>query len=229
MVSQRSSGRVMRRVAQVLLVIGAVTGCGDGPAAPDATGHYVLETVNGNPLPYLWHEGQNLSEWLDAGTLTLRTDGAFLYLAEWRTTYSGGAPDTRVTYSLEGEYVAGRNGIRLFAEGEWWADATLAGAVVRLELGLVARALVPLQLAGLFAQEQVHASLSLQEGMGTYASLPGISTHKPRVLCYLVPSLVPMDTAAGAMKITLPSVSSGAAMRSKMVARLKPIFTISML
>lgn len=99
--------------------------CDDGTSPPDVTGRYQLETVNDQPVPYRWSDGPFSDEWLDEASITLRSDGAFLSVAEWRTTYANGNPDSRITYPVEGTYRVRNGDITFFADGEVWATGSV--------------------------------------------------------------------------------------------------------
>ena len=103
------------------LLLAAFSACGDdGISPPQIDGRYELVTVNGEPVPYLWTDGEFTKEWLEAGALTLR-GGEFQYVVEWRTTYTG-APDSRVDYEQRGTFRHVRGNLELFVDGLWWAD-----------------------------------------------------------------------------------------------------------
>ena len=117
--------RLRLLLTSLALLAGITAACDDGTSPPDISGHYELESLNGEGLPYLWTEGPFTEEWLDEAAITLRSDRGFLYIAEWRTTHANGSPDTRTTFSLEGTYVVRGDRISFFAQGEQWASGTL--------------------------------------------------------------------------------------------------------
>ena len=111
--------------ALALLSASVHAGCDDAVSAPDVAGRYELESVNGDPVPYRWSENTFTEEWLDAASVTLRRDGGFLYVAEWRTTYANGNPDTRTTFPLEGTYRVRAGAVTFYADGDEWASGSL--------------------------------------------------------------------------------------------------------
>lgn len=131
----RTARRGARRAGAALiasLLLPAVSACGDdGTSPPEVDGRYELVTVNGDPVPYLWTDGEFTKEWLESGALTLR-GGEFQSVAQWRTTYANGAPDSRVGFEEHGTYRRVRGKLELLVDGMWWADVVVNDGTILL-------------------------------------------------------------------------------------------------
>jgi hypothetical protein len=126
--TMRAIDRGARRAGAILvasILLAAVVACGDDGLSPgDLDVRYELATVNGEPVPYLWTDGEFTDEWLEAAALTLR-NGEFQYVVTWWTTYASGAPDSRVTHEQRGTYRLVRGGLQLLEDETWWADVVI--------------------------------------------------------------------------------------------------------
>ncbi len=99
---------MVRRVFLAFLVLG-VTACGgDGTGPESVTGTYRLQTIDGDPLPFVVFEiGAEKIE-IAAGSVTLNEDMTCSNIGTFRITTSSGNVTTNAlielcTYSIDGE------------------------------------------------------------------------------------------------------------------------------
>jgi urease beta subunit len=90
--------------ALMLALLLPLTACGDGPSEPAAqvSGSYHLQTINGQPLPFILEQaGANRLEMVSS-TITFEADGRFTDVALLRLTQAGEVQE--VADTLAGTY-----------------------------------------------------------------------------------------------------------------------------
>lgn len=119
-----------------LFTLGA---CGDstGPGGGSITGTYKLQTVNGNPLPYVIVQVGSDKVEVSEGSLTLNADNTYSSRFTFRTT-EGGQVTTETDTSV-GTYTRNNNAITFTdsSDGETITGSVSGNTITFTEEGLV--------------------------------------------------------------------------------------------
>ena len=98
----------MRRLASVVLTGVLLTACGGNPFSPEGvSGLYLLETVNGSPLPFsqtVTQNGVTVTTTTTAGSVSLNANGTYSVSITFSGAIGGDTPTTTLTSTDSGTF-----------------------------------------------------------------------------------------------------------------------------
>ncbi len=111
----------MRRLASVLLASALLTACGDSFSPEGVSGLYILESINGSPLPFSETETQNgltVTVAITDGSVSLNANSTFSFSLTISITLNGTTTTSTVTDSGTFELVEPSTVRATFSDGD---------------------------------------------------------------------------------------------------------------